>query len=188
MAPTPVFLPGESPWTEEPGGQQSMGSQRVRHDWSDLTHTHIPQSRVSFSVRWLSFLIAISWDLWLVKGLWKHWHTTQKLGFKSFIFGGGLASKLYPTLATVALPGSSVHGVFQARILEWIAISFSRGSSWPRDWTWVSGTAGRFFTDWTTRAFPSLIFRSPEMAHESTTRVVIYNCLCQINCLWLLVS
>ena len=124
MAPTPVFLPGESPWTEEPGGQQSMGSQRVRHDWSDLTHTHIPQSRVSFSVRWLSFLIAISWDLWLVKGLWKHWHTTQKLGFKSFIFGGGLASKLYPTLATVALPGSSVHGVFQARILEWIAISY----------------------------------------------------------------
>ena len=36
--PTPVSLPGESPWTEEPGGLQSMGSQRVRHDWSDLTH------------------------------------------------------------------------------------------------------------------------------------------------------
>ena len=31
--PTPVFLPGESPWTKEPGGLQSMGSQRVRHDW-----------------------------------------------------------------------------------------------------------------------------------------------------------
>ena len=31
--PTPVFLPGESPWTEEPGGLQSMGSKRVRHDW-----------------------------------------------------------------------------------------------------------------------------------------------------------
>ena len=30
--PAPVFLPGQSPWTEEPGGQQSMGSQRVRHD------------------------------------------------------------------------------------------------------------------------------------------------------------
>ena len=30
--PTPVFLPGESPWSEEPGGLQSMGSQRVRHD------------------------------------------------------------------------------------------------------------------------------------------------------------
>ena len=32
-------------------------------------------------------------------------------------------------------PGSSVHGILQARILEWVAISFSRGSSWPRDWT-----------------------------------------------------
>ena len=43
-------------------------------------------------------------------------------------------------------PGSSVHGIFQARILERDAISFSRGSSWPRDWTQVSCIAGRFFT------------------------------------------
>ena len=43
-------------------------------------------------------------------------------------------------------PGSSVHGILQARILEWVAISFSRGSSQPRDRTWVSCTAGRFFT------------------------------------------
>ena len=35
-------------------------------------------------------------------------------------------------------PGSSVHGIFQARTLEWVAISFSRGSSWPRNWTCVS--------------------------------------------------
>ena len=35
-------------------------------------------------------------------------------------------------------PGSSVHGIFQARILEWVAMSSFRGSSWPRDWTWVS--------------------------------------------------
>ena len=47
-------------------------------------------------------------------------------------------------------PGSSVHEIFQARILEWIAISFSGGSSHPRDRTWVSCTAGRFFTDWAT--------------------------------------
>ena len=43
-------------------------------------------------------------------------------------------------------PGSSVHGIVQARILEWIAISFSRGSSRPRYQTWVSRTAGRLFT------------------------------------------
>ena len=43
-------------------------------------------------------------------------------------------------------PGFSVHVILQARILEWVAISFSRGSSQPRDRTWVSCTAGRFFT------------------------------------------
>ena len=48
--------------------------------------------------------------------------------------------------------GSSVHEIFQARILEWVAISFSRGSSQPRDQTWVSCTAGRFFTNWATAA------------------------------------
>ena len=45
-----------------------------------------------------------------------------------------------------SLPGSSVHGILQARILEWVAIPFSRGSSQPRDQTWVSCIAGRFFT------------------------------------------
>ena len=48
-------------------------------------------------------------------------------------------------------PGSSVHGIFQARILEWVAISFSRGSSRPRDQTRVSHVAGRHFTIWATR-------------------------------------
>ena len=43
-------------------------------------------------------------------------------------------------------PGSSVHGISQARILEWVAISFSRGSSRPRDQTHVFCLAGRFFT------------------------------------------
>ena len=38
--PTLVFLPGKIPWTEEPSGLQSMGLQRVGHDWSDWAHTH----------------------------------------------------------------------------------------------------------------------------------------------------
>ena len=50
-----------------------------------------------------------------------------------------------------SLPGSSVHGIFQARILEWVAISFSRRSSQLRDWTQVSRIAGRCFTLWATR-------------------------------------
>ena len=49
------------------------------------------------------------------------------------------------------LPGSSAHGIFQARILEWVAISFSRGSSQLRDQTWVSCIAGRCFTIWATK-------------------------------------
>ena len=44
-------------------------------------------------------------------------------------------------------PDSSVHGILQARILEWVTIPFSRGSSPPRDRTQVSRIAGRFFTD-----------------------------------------
>ena len=49
-----------------------------------------------------------------------------------------------------SLPVSSVHGVFQAKILGWVAISFSSRSSWLRDWTWVSCIIGRYFTIWAT--------------------------------------
>ena len=61
----------------------------------------------------------------------------------------GLVAKSCPTLATPwrSLPGSSVHGILQARMLEWVAVSFSRGSFPPRNRTWVSCIAGRFFRD-----------------------------------------
>ena len=45
-----------------------------------------------------------------------------------------------------SLPGSSVHGILQAQIQEWVVIPCSRRSSWSRDQTWVSCTEGRFFT------------------------------------------
>ena len=57
---------------------------------------------------------------------------------------------LFVTPMDCSPPGSSIHGIFQARILEWVAISFSRRSSWPRDGTRVSCIAGRFFTVWAT--------------------------------------
>ena len=47
--------------------------------------------------------------------------------------------------------GFSVHGILQARMLEWVAISISRGSSKPGDWTRVSCIAGKFFTIWAPR-------------------------------------
>ena len=49
-----------------------------------------------------------------------------------------------------SLAGSSIHGIFQAIVLEWVAISFSRGSSWPRDGTQVSHIVDRCFTVWAT--------------------------------------
>ena len=55
-----------------------------------------------------------------------------------------------------SLQGSSIHGILLARILEWVAISSSRGSSQPRDWTQASRIAGGFFTSWATREAPSL--------------------------------
>ena len=48
-------------------------------------------------------------------------------------------------------PGSSIHGILQARILEWVAMPSSRGSSSPGDQTRVSCIADRFFTIWATR-------------------------------------
>ena len=59
---------------------------------------------------------------------------------KCLVGHGGLVAQSCPTLCDpmdCTLPGSSVHGISQARLLEWVAISFSRGSSWPRNY-WVS--------------------------------------------------
>ena len=65
-----------------------------------------------------------------------------------------LAVQSCPTLCDpvdCSPPSSSVHGILQARILEWVIIPFSRASSWPRDLTPVFCIAGRFFTIWATR-------------------------------------
>ena len=73
-------------------------------------------------------------------------------GWPINIGGGLVASEIAQSCPTLcnpmdcSLPVSSVYGIFQARILEWVAISFSRGSSRPRDQTRVSRIAGRCFT------------------------------------------
>ena len=54
-----------------------------------------------------------------------------------------------------SLPGFSIHGILQARVLECVAISFSKGSSRPRDWTRVSHIPGRCFNLWATREAPN---------------------------------
>ena len=78
-------------------------------------------------------------------------------------------------------PGSSVHGISQARILPWVVISFFRGSSCPRDRTQVSWVAGRFFTIWATREALKLwpLFKIQEnlallMLHTSLPYSLLY--------------
>ena len=65
-----------------------------------------------------------------------------------------LITQLCPNLRNpedCSLPGSSICGILQVRILEWVAISFSRGSSLPRDQTQVSCIAASYFTNQATR-------------------------------------
>ena len=72
----------------------------------------------------------------------------------SWCWERGVVTKSCPTLCDpmdCSLPGSSVHGIFQARILEWVAISFSRGSSQPRDQTHDCCIGRRILCHWTTR-------------------------------------
>ena len=65
--------------------------------------------------------------------------------------------------------GFSVHGILQAIILEWVGISSSVRSSWPRDWTQVSWIAGRFFTCW------AIIEESPFLLLMTINSLVLYN-------------
>ena len=88
--------------------------------------------------------------------LWKLWilfFFNIKMGVKV------LVTHLCPTLCDTmdcthcSQPGFSVPGILQARILEWVAISFSRGSSWPRDRSWVSCITGRYLTVWALKSY-----------------------------------
>ena len=95
-------------------------------------------------------------------------------------------------------PGSSVHGIIQARILQWVAMPFSRRSSEPRDWTPVSSIAGRFFTVLATReaqdsleagyyvGWPAIRFFSGRRGGVRSSWDVghkINNCLCALVCM-----
>ena len=76
------------------------------------------------------------------------WRLQDGVGMPWALLVKVLGTQSCPTLwdpMDCSPPGFSVHGILQARILEWVAIPFSRGSSWPRDWTRVSQIAGRFF-------------------------------------------
>ena len=108
--------------------------------------------------------VSFSWMLLIPLSVW-HLLLTIQMKFKNCLYYGILLTislyyiSYYLILSCLtlcdhmiySLPGSFVHGIFQARILEWVAISSSRGSSRLRDRTQISCIAGRLFTIWATR-------------------------------------
>ena len=101
----------------------------------------------------------VQWQIHITLCLFIHWWTFRLLStFYLFWFKNMWSevkvTQLCPTLCDpvdYSLPGSFVHWILQARILEWVAILLCRGSSQPKDRTQVSHIAVRFFTIWATR-------------------------------------
>ena len=79
-----------------------------------------------------------------------------------------------------SLPGSSVHGIFQAIVLEWIAISFYSGSSQPRDGTQVSRVVDRRFTVWATRE----VFIYSLIRFYLCSFIIILRCILRVPLFW----
>ena len=94
-----------------------------------------------------------NYKLKYIANKWDWWRTVEEQVLGNSLVVQWLIPQKCPTLCDPmdhSPPGSSVHGILQARILEWVAIFFSRGSCWPRDQTQVSHITGRFFTIWAT--------------------------------------
>ena len=100
---------------------------------------------------------------WGLVRIFRNWnpHTLPRVGGHFYSRGSfpkwSEVAQSCPTLCDpmdCSLPGSSIHGILQARVQEWVAISFSRGSSQPRDRTRVSCIPGRRFNRWATKGSP----------------------------------
>ena len=107
---------------------------------------------------WISFLKeqVLKKNLFLVPSSLFSWNLYWAFTFDSwrYVFKIPLLSEVKVIQSCPALCDPvdyTVHGILQARILEWVAFPFAKESSQPRDWTQVSGIAGRFFTSWATR-------------------------------------
>ena len=125
----------------KPGALQSMGLQRIRHNWAtEQQQSLFLVNSLSHSVKWPFQSFPTLFELCLLT-FWKK----------------VLESEVAQSCLTLcdpmdcSLPGSSLHGILQARILECVAISFSMGSSRPRDRTRVSCIPGRSFNRWATK-------------------------------------
>ena len=101
-----------------------------------------------FNSRKISLLNEWCWDSWIPTCKRMKLDSLQPTHTPHIIIKESEVAQTCPTLCDpmdCSLPGFSVQGIFQARVLEWVAISFSRGSSWPRDRPRVSHIVGRSF-------------------------------------------
>ena len=116
------------------------------------------------------YYLQLKW-WWSGKASLRRWHLSQDLkgvrkralrisGRNAFQVMKVKVAQLCPTLCDPM--DYTVHGILQARILEWVAFPFSRGSSQPRDQTQVSCIAGGFFTSWATREAQKLVLKWSE--------------------------
>ena len=149
MAPHSSILAWKIPWIEEPGKLQSMGSQNRTWLHFHFSLTYFIKHNVNFLQVHSGCYIQQNFLFFFFKSLSSiplYVCTCMKL---KVLFTHSCLTLYNPV--DCSLPGSTVHGILQARILEWVAIPFSRRSSWCRDWTLVSCIAGAFFTIWATR-------------------------------------
>ena len=109
------------------------------------------------------------------------WHTCIQLSSASESLKVKSESEVAQSCLTLcdsmdcSLPGSSIHGIFQARKLEWVAISSSRRSSRPRGWTQASRIVGRCITVWTTREVRKLTSSHFSLAPHSFLLLCFYH-------------
>ena len=106
-----------------------------RKEWDGRWEGGLRERGYMYPYSWLTLLYSRNQHN-IIKQLWKFW---------------SLSHVRLCDPKDCSPTSSSVHGILQARILEWVGISFSRWSSQPRDWTQVSCTVGRCFTVWATR-------------------------------------
>ena len=120
-----------------------------KYSWSGVGWGDWPFFRMSLLLKWIQHSI----EKWIKRSVHRKkvisgtfQLPTEELN--DWDHGSIIESEVIVLVASNSL---RPHGILQARILQWVAIAFSSGSSKPRDWTQVSCIAGRFFTSWATR-------------------------------------
>ena len=147
-----------------------ISSYKANSFFYDNKEEWIIYTYILFKVHILIFIFQFNISFWNNFTFRKNFKNSTKFPASLHIESESEVAQSCPTLCDpmdCSLPGSSVHGIFQAIVLEWVAISFSRGSSWPRDRTRVSCIVDRRFTVWATGEVPSkLKTQSIQFSHS----------------------